>query len=65
MKNDSILQQLTQSANLTRQQAEAVLTVVSDFAKERFPILEGTINSFVYQELAAERSSHPQGENER
>ena len=51
MESNTLLQQLMETSGLSEKEAARALTVVADFAKERFPILEGTINAYIKQEF--------------
>lgn len=51
MENTTLLRRLIEDSGLPEDKAVKALTVVADFAKERFPILEGTINAYVKQEF--------------
>jgi len=51
MENATLLQQLIDKSGLSEREAIKALNVVADFAKERFPILEGTINAYIKQEF--------------
>lgn len=51
MENTTLLQQLIDKSGLSEREAIKALNVVADFAKERFPILEGTINAYIKQEF--------------
>ena len=51
METGQLLRQLMETAALSEEQAARALTIVASYAKERFPILEGTINSYVKQEV--------------
>lgn len=51
MESASLLNRLKQCSGLSEEQAIRVLSMVTDYAKEKFPILEGTINSFLRKEF--------------
>ena len=51
MDNNTLLQQLMEISGLSEKEAAKALTVVANFAKEKFPILEGTINAYIKQEF--------------
>jgi len=50
MENSTLFQQL-RKAGLSEEQALRVLSVVGNYAKEKFPILEGNINAYLKQEF--------------
>jgi hypothetical protein len=50
MENSTLFEQIRQ-AGLSDEQALKVLSVVGDYAKEKFPILEGNINAYLKQEF--------------
>jgi hypothetical protein len=60
MKNSSLLDTLMNDAGLSKDQAISTLLIVTDFAKERFPILRGNINSFLNDELESKDHSDSQ-----
>ena len=49
-ENCGLLQQI-KKLGLTEEQAIKALAVAASFAKEKFPILQGNINSYIKQEL--------------
>ena len=51
MKNTSLLEKLVSETSISHKQAIDVLYIISDFAKAKLPILEGTINSFIKEEI--------------
>ena len=51
MENTSLLNQLKETSDLSEEQAIKALVVVADYTKEKYPILEGNINSFIRQEF--------------
>ena len=51
MENTSLLYQLKEASNLSDEQAIKALVIVADYTKEKYPILEGNINSFIRQEF--------------
>ena len=50
MKNSTLFQ-LVRETGLSDEQTLMALTVVADYAKEKFPILEGNINAYLKQEF--------------
>lgn len=51
MENTNLLEQLIEQNGLTEEQAIRSLAIVAEYGKEKFPILEGTINAYVKQEF--------------
>lgn len=49
--NDTSLFKLVKQTGLSEEQTVKALTVVGNFAKEKFPILEGNINAYLKQEF--------------
>ena len=49
--DDSSLLQLVKKVGLSDEQAVLALNVVGNYAKEKFPILEGNINAYLKQEF--------------
>jgi len=50
MKNGFLLD-LILEIGLSKDQAKNILVVVSEYAKEKFPVLSGSINVFLTKEL--------------
>jgi hypothetical protein len=50
MENFTLLHEIKKSG-LSEEQAVKTLSVVADYAKEKFPILEGNINSYLREEF--------------
>ena len=50
MQDLTLLQQIKQTG-LSEEQAIKVLAVTADYAKQKFPILEGNINAYLKQEF--------------
>jgi len=50
MENVTLFQQIRQ-AGLSQEQVLKTLSVVGEYAKEKFPILEGNINAYLRQEF--------------
>ena len=48
---DSTLLEKIRNTGLSEEQAIKALSVIADYAKEKFPILHGNINAFVKQEF--------------
>jgi hypothetical protein len=51
MENTSLLKQLVNNAGLTEAAAIKALSTIAGFAKEKYPILEGSINSYLKEEF--------------
>lgn len=51
MESASLLNRIKKSSGLSEEQAIKVLSMVADYAKEKFPILEGSIDSFLRKEF--------------
>ncbi len=51
MENTSLLKQLVSNAGLTEEAAIKALSTITGFAKEKYPILEGSINTFLKEEF--------------
>ena len=51
MENTTLLNHLIENSGLPEDKAVKALTVVANFAKERFPILEGTISAYIKHEF--------------
>jgi hypothetical protein len=51
MENATLLNRLQQCSKLSEEQAVKAMVIVADYTREKFPILEGNINSFLRQEL--------------
>ncbi len=49
--NETSLFKLVKETGLSDEQTVKALIVVGNFAKEKFPILEGNINSYLKQEF--------------
>ncbi|HEX2532684.1 MAG TPA: hypothetical protein VHK69_03050 [Chitinophagaceae bacterium] len=62
MDNNTLLEQLVREAGLSQEQARTALGVISDYAKDRFPILKGTIETFVNRELGDAEAGRPADE---
>ena len=50
MENSTLFEQIRHTG-LSDEQALKALSVVGDYAKEKFPILEGNINAYLKQEF--------------
>ena len=50
MEQPTLLTFLQSEAGLSPDQAARALSLISEYAKERFPVLEGTIESLVCRE---------------
>lgn len=50
MKDSTLLAQIKKTG-LTEEQAVRALSVIADYAKEKFPILQGNINAYLKQEF--------------
>lgn len=48
---DSTLLEKIKNTGLSEEEAVKALSVIADYAKEKFPILQGNINAFVKQEF--------------
>lgn len=44
---------LVAQADLTKEQAVNSLIIITDFAKEKYPVLRGNISSFLQKEIAS------------
>lgn len=53
-----LIQQLVENTNLNESDAIKALEVVSEFVKEKLPVLRGNIQSFVQAELQSYRSKN-------
>jgi hypothetical protein len=51
LKNSTLLNEI-QASGISLEQSVKALCIVSDVAKQKFPILEGTINSFLKKEFS-------------
>jgi len=49
--SDSTLFQLIKKVGLSEEQTLLALNIVGNYAKEKFPILEGNINAYLKQEF--------------
>jgi hypothetical protein len=56
VKNTSLLDRI-QSTGISLEQSIKALSIVSEMAKNKYPILEGTINSFLRKEFSDVDSS--------
>ena len=54
---ENTLIQEIKNTGLSEEQVLKTLAVVSNYAKEKFPILEGNINAYLKQEL---KQAHPE-----
>ena len=50
MKHPTLLEEIKKTG-LTEEQAVKALSVITNYAKERFPILQGNINAYLKQEF--------------
>jgi hypothetical protein len=57
MKNHSLIYTLIINAKISREQAIHALTIVSEFAKEKFPVLRGNISSILKNEIEKTKTS--------
>ena len=51
MENSSLLNKI-QASGISLEQSIRALSIVSNVVKEKYPILEGTINSFLKKEFS-------------
>jgi hypothetical protein len=51
MENQRLLQQLIRNTGLSEEEALKALSIVARYTKEKFPILEGSINSYLKEEF--------------
>ena len=51
MENATLLNRLQQCPELSEEEAIKALVIVANYTKEKFPILEANINSFLRQEF--------------
>lgn len=51
MDNHKLLQKLIHQTGLPEDKAIQALATIAGYAKEKFPILEGTINSYLKEEF--------------
>jgi hypothetical protein len=51
VENSSLLNKI-QASGISLEQSIRALSIVSNVAKEKYPILEGTINSFLKKEFS-------------
>jgi hypothetical protein len=52
MSNNNLVDLLTRQADLNKDQAIQTLYIITSYAKEKYPILRGTIDIFLRDELA-------------
>jgi hypothetical protein len=50
MNNTSLLNRI-QASGISLEQSVKALSIISEIAKQKYPILEGTINSFLRKEF--------------
>ncbi|MBD0333837.1 MAG: hypothetical protein ICV66_14435 [Chitinophagaceae bacterium] len=51
MKNLNLIDLLVQQIGLTQDQAVQALSIITDYTKEKYPILRGNIEAFLREEL--------------
>ena len=51
MKNTNLLEQLVENAGLSEESAIRALATIAGYARVKYPILEGSINSYLTEEL--------------
>jgi hypothetical protein len=56
MENETLLKQLVERAGLPEESALKALIIIAAFAKEKFPILGGGIDSYLREEF---KQVHP------